>query len=181
LTKVYTSDTSADGNATDGIIAAGDDITFTITVHNQGTVDAANIEITDYIPTGLELASNTTWTGNTDGTAATTIAAIPAGESVDVDITLVADDPTLGDHTNTAEISNDNGTDIDSTPNADINTDGDEDDHDGAILTLTPDGPLALTGSNWTYVLFSWAFGLFLLGAALVLFARKEEDEDIAV
>ena len=33
----------------------GEDITFKIEVHNQGTLTASNIEITDYIPDGLAL------------------------------------------------------------------------------------------------------------------------------
>ena len=143
LRKVYTSDTSADGLSTDGTITAGDDITFTITVYNQGTVDAANIEVTDFMPAGLSL-NDAAWTDNGDGTAMTTIAAIAAGTSVDVTITLTADNPTIGAQLNAAEISNDDGSDIDSTPNADVNDDGpitddeinnaagDEDDHDPA-------------------------------------------------
>ena len=147
LTKVYTSDTSLDGNATDGVIAAGDDITFTITVINQGTVDAANIEVTDFLPAGLVL-NDPAWTDNGDGTATTTIAAIAAGTSADVTITLNAVNPAIGDQINTAEISNDDGLDIDSTPNADVsddgpitdneidNANGDEDDHDPAPFTV---------------------------------------------
>ena len=47
LTKVYTSDTFG---ADDGIIEQGADVTFTITVENQGTIDAASFEVTDYLP-----------------------------------------------------------------------------------------------------------------------------------
>ncbi len=152
LQKVYTSDTSADGNATDGVIAAGDDITFTITVFNQGTVDAADVDVTDFIPAGFVLSATSpdsaAWTDNGDGTAVTTVGAIAAGESIAVTITLTAVDPTLGDNLNAAEISAADGNDIDSTPNADVNDDGpitddeinnaagDEDDHDPAPFTV---------------------------------------------
>ena len=150
LTKVYTSDTL--GNATDGIIEIGADITFTITVFNQGTVDASDIEVTDFYPSGFELSAvssdSDAWTDNGDGTAVTTIAAIAAGGSATVDITLTAINPTLGENINAAEISNDDGRDIDSTPNADVgddgnitdneidNANGDEDDHDPAPFTV---------------------------------------------
>jgi len=39
----------------------GDDITFVHTIYNQGTLPAANIQITDYTPAGLTL-SDTDWT-----------------------------------------------------------------------------------------------------------------------
>ena len=40
------------------------------TVENQGEVTADNIEVTDYLPTGLSLSANATgWTDNNDGTA----------------------------------------------------------------------------------------------------------------
>jgi uncharacterized repeat protein (TIGR01451 family) len=41
----------------------GDKVTFTITVFNQGMIDADNIEITDYVPTGFTFvaADNPTW------------------------------------------------------------------------------------------------------------------------
>lgn len=46
----------------------GDPVIFTITVYNQGTVTAQNIELTDYIPNGLTL-NDGDWTNNGDGTA----------------------------------------------------------------------------------------------------------------
>ena len=39
--------------STTGPIAAGDVVTFDITVINQGSLDATGVVITDYIPTGL--------------------------------------------------------------------------------------------------------------------------------
>ena len=68
----------------------GDDVTFTITVDNQGYLDGENIEITDYIPADLTL-NDTDWTDNGDGTASTTIATVPLQSSVDVDITFTID------------------------------------------------------------------------------------------
>lgn len=32
-------------------VAVGDDVTFTISIVNQGTIPATNIQVTDYIPT----------------------------------------------------------------------------------------------------------------------------------
>ena len=49
-------------------VAPGDTVTFTITVFNQGTGAAYDIDVIDYIPTGLTLA-DADWTDN--GTTAT--------------------------------------------------------------------------------------------------------------
>ena len=45
----------------------GGSATFTIQVHNQGTLNASDLTITDYIPTGLTL-NDGDWTDNGDGT-----------------------------------------------------------------------------------------------------------------
>jgi len=134
-------------------IGTGASVTFTITVYNQGDVTAQNIEITDYIPTGL-LLDDTNWT-QSGATAVTTIAGpLAAGASTTVDITFTIDPSVMpGTYTNFAEISaaedeNGNpGMDIDSTPDNDPSNDNytddvidnsndDEDDHDGADFTL---------------------------------------------
>ena len=66
LQKVYTSDTFA--APADGIIEAGADVTFTITVTNQGTVDAGTFDVTDFLPAGFVL-NDAAWTDNGDDTA----------------------------------------------------------------------------------------------------------------
>ena len=59
LQKFYTSDTF--GAPTDGVIQAGSDVTFTITVTNQGTLDAGTFEVTDFLPAGFVL-NDPAWT-----------------------------------------------------------------------------------------------------------------------
>ena len=137
IEKDYTSDSSADGNATDALIQPGDDATFTITVTNEGTVDATAVEITDFIPPGFAL-NDAGWTDTGDGTAATNVGDIAAGASVSVTITMTAVDTSAGALVNVAEISGDNGgIDVDSTPDDNpAEGIGGEDDIDGAILTL---------------------------------------------
>jgi len=51
LTKRYTSDDF--GNTTDGIIVDGSNVTFTMTVTNQGTQNATSFAVTDYLPAGF--------------------------------------------------------------------------------------------------------------------------------
>jgi len=48
-------DKSVNESETEFPLFPGDDITYTITVTNEGTLPAANIEVTDYTPTGLIL------------------------------------------------------------------------------------------------------------------------------
>jgi len=111
----------------------GETATFTITVFNQGTVGASNIEVVDYIPAGFQLVNNQTgtaangWSGSgTPNSQVTTQinGTIPAGDSREITINLevlegvVAD----GDYINRSEIvsaTDDLGTttaDMDSTP-----------------------------------------------------------------
>ncbi len=145
----------ADGQAT--TVSAGDVVTFTISVFNQGDITAYNIEIIDYIPTGLLLAdSDWTAVGNY---ATTTIAGpLAAGASASVDISLMVDpDFEGGSIENIAEITgaeDENGDpqeDEDSTPDNDPENDGqpendatdntndDEDDHDPEIIIVQPE------------------------------------------
>ena len=150
LTKVYTSDTA--GDTTDGVIVPGADVTFTITVENQGTIDATTFDVTDFLPAGFTL-NDAAWTDNGDDTATIAGGPLAAGASTDITITMTAGTAT-GDFVNWAEISSDDGNDIDSTPDAnqandnqpagpgaptdDVtdNTAGDEDDHDPAPISV---------------------------------------------
>ena len=142
----------------------GETITFAITVHNQGELVARNIEVTDYLPAGLEL-KDTNWTQE-NGTIKTIIAGpINPGQSKTVNLTTrIKPDFSGSDILNLAEISKDNSgeygtTDKDSTPDKNQNNDcfvegkhltsgnaksgsnacndgTDEDDHDGVRFSV---------------------------------------------
>jgi uncharacterized repeat protein (TIGR01451 family) len=135
-------------------VTTGDKVYFVINVINQGNAKATNVQITDYIPTGLTL-SDPNWT-DTGGKATlnTPIATIEIGETIPLLIAFTAGSFN-GVVTNFAEISSaTGGIDIDSTPDNDPNNDGtvqdnvitgirkinpsdDEDDHDPASITIT--------------------------------------------
>lgn len=146
-------------------VNVGDDVTFTITVYNQGSIGVDEITITDYIPEGFTLKSTDWATVDADGNTTYTITdPLAAGASTTVDIILTVDSDTAGQTlTNTAEISEFKDadgtvlTDEDSTPdniNDDDTTDNplvddeingdakdttatdDEDDHDIAEVTV---------------------------------------------
>ena len=110
-------------------VYTGEEVTFTITVFNQGTLTASNVEVTDYIPNGFQL-SDSNWSNNGNNTASTIIAgSIAPGASKSVNITLLVTKSTEGDLINRAEISDatapagfDN-TDVDSSPDQVVGND----------------------------------------------------------
>jgi uncharacterized repeat protein (TIGR01451 family) len=144
------------------IVPLGADVLFTIDVYNQGTVDAQNIVITDYIPAGMELR-DPAWTDLGGNVASYTIAALAAGAHVAIDIRLGVLQPVNNPMVNVAEISDAEDPtglhpiDRDSTPDGapdndgdvvdddTVNTNGDEDDADPATIELTLGEPVPAT------------------------------------
>ena len=104
---------------TPGPYVPGQDVTYTITIINQGNLDASNITVTDFIPVGMTLSPAAVgWTGPVGGPVSTIIPGpIAAGTSTSVDIILTID-PSVqaGSLVNNAEITADDGDDVDSTP-----------------------------------------------------------------
>ena len=198
--------TLAAGQPTSGL-AIGDDVTFTITVFNQGNVDASNVEVIDYLPTGLEL-DDSAWADQGDGTATATIpGVIAAGASASIDVTMTI--TAAGDLSNNAEITGSTAVDANGQPFLDpagnpladvdsvsdtLNTDvladgelngngGDEDDHDVASITVaavTATPPtLAFTGRD-SWMIAGIAFLMLIAGLGFVmLLGRREDDEAI--
>lgn len=126
---------------TPGPFLPGSTVTFTITVINEGNINAQNVQVRDYIPLGLQLSDND-WTQN--GSFAEldiAIASLPAGASTTRDITFTVSPSFNGDGiTNFAEIgsaSNTGGfTDVDSTP-GNASAGNGEDDFDGAFINVS--------------------------------------------
>ena len=106
----------------------GENITFAITVHNQGELVARNIEITDYLPAGLEL-KDANWLQENRMIKTTIAGPINPGQSKTVTLTTrIKPDFSGTDMLNLAEISKDNSgeygtTDKDSTPDKNKNND----------------------------------------------------------
>jgi len=158
--------------AVPGAYEPGTDVIFDIRVYNQGSVDASQIEIRDYIPTGLRLNdSNWDAVGMTQ-VAVDTIPFLAAGDSTDLTITLRISSgfrSATGNLVNNAEITsalggmdsdsdlsiqNDGSTNELATDN-DINDDyanapgttdnaADEDDYDAAQINVNCPTPICL-------------------------------------
>ncbi|MCP9746120.1 hypothetical protein, partial [Lacihabitans sp. CS3-21] len=142
------------------IYKPGDNVTFVITVSNQGTVTAKNVQVSDYIPTGLTL-NDAQWSAPV-GNITTLNSVIPTlnpGQSITKEITFKINTNAQGQNLiNRAEISgasNDRSLlDIDSTPDQIVGNDAggvpgsptddkldgngtdDEDDADPAQITV---------------------------------------------
>ncbi len=110
---------------------AGDTITFTLSVTNEGGQPASNVEVSDVIPGGYSF-SGSSGTGSYDsGSGTWAVGGVPADSTVAIDLFAVVN--ASGPYLNTAEIVAMDETDIDSTPDNDNPT---EDDQDSATISI---------------------------------------------
>ncbi|SHJ66454.1 gliding motility-associated C-terminal domain-containing protein, partial [Aquimarina spongiae] len=117
----------------DTMPAIGTEITFQITVSNDGPQDATGVEVTDLLPSGFDFILFSSSTGSYDeNTGIWTLGNIASGTSETLLIDVLVN--TTGDYLNVAEISASDIMDPDSTPG---NDDGDqsEDDEDNQLIT----------------------------------------------
>ena len=168
-------------------VSIGDDVTFVITVTNEGDLDALNVEVTDTLPASMTL-NDPDWIDNGDSTATFAIPGpILPGESVDVEITVTV--VAAGALQNNAEISGAdpafNGqvlaagvVDIDSSP--DDGTAG-QDDIDQAEVNVAAAAQesapvLAFTGTNMTLLGVLLALASLALGWFFLAVNRRREE-----
>jgi uncharacterized repeat protein (TIGR01451 family) len=106
--------------------------TFTITVKNEGQNDASGVEVKDVLPAGMTFQTYATATGTYNSATGTwTIGTIPAGQTVTISVAVKVTQ--TGIQYVTAQITAANETDIDSTPNNNIES---EDDFDRTCVTV---------------------------------------------
>ena len=88
--------------------SAGDKVSYIITVYNQGTLDATNVVVEDYLPAGLVFnqADNATFAYDSFGNLEAKVDFIAAGDSKDLGVTLQIDPNYQGTNlVNNAEIT----------------------------------------------------------------------------
>lgn len=139
-------------------VQQGDDVRYTLTITNQGSIVLGEVVVCDHIPAGFELSPHDAngWTLAADGRSATksVSGSLAAGEAVTVEIVLRAVQPTETMARNWAEIivirdpEGHDLTDADSTPD---NGDLPEDDTSDVSIIVTPI-PTALLLSTFDIV-----------------------------
>lgn len=129
-------------------IYPGDQVTFDITVINQGNMDVTNILLTDYVPVGLTLLdANWAMAGNDAETTITSV--LSPGNSITVPITFTIDSTFAGSLTNEAEISAVDFTDgTDTYPVGDIDSFYDQDPNNDNVVDDVVDGGGATVGED---------------------------------
>lgn len=121
--------TVATGNQQPGLNA---NITLTVSVRNEGQNPASGVEVKDILPAGMTFQTFATATGNYNSATGTwTIGNIAVGQTVT--LSIAAQVTQTGVQYFTAQISKADQTDIDSTPNNNVET---EDDFDRTCVTV---------------------------------------------
>lgn len=138
------SDLSLDKTVNNQFVNAGDTVTFTIEVSNNGPGPATGVRVMDRLPSGYEFVSARTTAGNYEQSSGIwNIGRL--GNGISVALTLIAKVQVSGNHLNTAEIIASNMLDADSVPNNGVDTDKDgnvmddpqdEDDGDGQLVIV---------------------------------------------
>ncbi|WP_255076982.1 SdrD B-like domain-containing protein [Lacihabitans sp. CCS-44] len=111
-------------------VVAGGQVTYDFEIINQGNQNATNIQISDYIPSGLTLADANWIQAGSVATLVTPFSLLTAGSTSNLSITFNVSPSATGSLTNSAEISSARGpvgevvTDFDSTPDANSTNDG---------------------------------------------------------
>ena len=83
--------------STPGPYYVGDQVAFNVTVYNQGTLDATEVLIEDYIPTGMNFISSPDFSLSGSQYFAT-IALLEAGTSLELDLILEIDQAFMLDY-----------------------------------------------------------------------------------
>ncbi len=141
----------------------GQDVTFTVTLANDGPDPATNVEVTDFLPFDLIFTRSTVSQGEYDDLDGIWLVGnLGVGASAVLTITATVDstDPI----TNTAEVTASDQTDPDSTPGNGIS--GEDDQFSLAVGTCLTSGPLHVGLNQLTYSCASpGSFSAFVRGS----------------
>lgn len=119
----------------------GSEVSFEISVANNGPHDASNVEVQDQLMSGYNFDSYSATSGTYDPITGIWQVGTVANGATET-LTIVVDVNASGNYANTSQIIASDAFDIDSTPNNNIPS---EDDQDEIILTPEPIIDLSLT------------------------------------
>ena len=114
-------------------------VTYTLTLTNDGPDPASGIVVSDPLPAGLSLVSDNGGGAYNGGTGLWTVGSLASGASASLALTVQL--VSTGTITNTAQVSACDDDDTDSTPGNSIAS---EDDQDDAVVTVAPAADLRL-------------------------------------
>ena len=107
-------------------VDVGAQVTFTITVTNEGLAGATGVTVSDALPSGLTYVSDNGNASFDPGTLTWTIGSLAAGASTSLDFVVTVDE--VGTFTNVAQVATANEPDVDSTPGNNVPAEDDQDD-----------------------------------------------------
>jgi uncharacterized repeat protein (TIGR01451 family)/fimbrial isopeptide formation D2 family protein len=163
--------------STTAAVHLGDQITFTLTPHNEGPVDAlTGWSVTEVLPAGLTMVSMTGTGYECTATTCVASAALTAGADGPA-ITVVATVAAVGDLRNVAYITPSpkdvpETTPLGPVPTPGTDTDTTPTDNDAQASLVVPASRLAQTGAELQPLLIL-GLGLFLTGGLLILITRR--------
>ncbi|MEM9643598.1 MAG: DUF11 domain-containing protein [Planctomycetota bacterium] len=135
-----TADLSITKLVDDNLPNVGQNVTFTVTVRNDGPATASGIQITDALPDGISFVSSAPSQGSFNSTSGLwTVGSLADGVAASLQVVGRVD--RSGPKTNTAQITSADQFDPDSIPNNNVST---EDDQSSVVLT-PPVADLSLT------------------------------------
>ena len=88
-------------------VTAGNSLTYTIAVSNAGPSDAANVVVTDTLPSGVTFVSTSGCAEDASGVPTCSLGTITAGDSKQYTVTVTVDANTSGSITNNVSVSSD--------------------------------------------------------------------------
>ncbi len=110
----------------------GDDVTFRVTLTNEGASTASGVTLKNVLPPGLTFVSSNPGAGSYDeDTGIWTVGEVAMGQTIVLDLVATATAP--GPQSTTAQVQTAGEPDVDSTPGNDVAS---EDDQDTASITV---------------------------------------------